>query len=99
MKLNSAGYKNFISANSIVYHRGNVSGEVRFTSHIYARSLFFQKWSKEIESGNGNSLSILQDIYARQSVLCGDYLIIDFSSSIFSDSYLDCIYNAKTLPR
>lgn len=97
MKLNSAGYKNFISANSIVYHRGNVSGEVRFASHIYARSLFFQKWSKEIESGSGNSLSVLQDIYARQAALCGDYLIIDFSSSIFSDSYLDCIYKAKNI--
>lgn len=97
MKLNSAGYKNYISANSVVYHRGNVSGEVRFASHIYTRSLFFQKWSKEINSSCSNSLSILREIYAQQIASNGDYLIIDFSSSIFSDSYLNCIYDAKSI--
>lgn len=95
MKLNSFGYKNYISANSIVYHRGNVSGEIRFASHIYARSLFFQKWGKDIDSNCSNSLSVLQEIYSQQVAPNGDYLIIDFSSSIFSDSYLNCIYKAK----
>lgn len=97
MKLNAAGYNNYISANSIVYHRGNVSGSIRFASHIYARSLFFQKWSKEIESNCSNSLSVLQELYAQYSVSSGDYLIIDFSSSIFSDSYLNCIFQAKNI--
>jgi len=97
MKLNSVGYENYISANSIVYHRGNVSGEIRFASHIYARSLFFQKWGKVIDSNNCNSLSVLQEIYTQQTASNGDYLIIDFSSSIFSESYLNCIYKAKSL--
>ena len=97
MKLNAAGYRNYISANSIVFHRGNVSGTIRFASHIYARSLFFQKWSKEIESNCSNSLSVLQKLYTHQSASNGDFLIIDFSSSIFSDSYLHCIYQAKNI--
>lgn len=97
MKLNAAGYENYISSNSVVYHRGNVSGEIRFASHIYARSLFFQKWSGEINSCCSNSLSILQEIYSLQNAQSGDYLVIDFSSSICSEDYLACLYQANDI--
>ena len=96
MKLNSIGRTNYISANSIVYHRGNGSGTIRFASHISARSLFFQKWGNEIKS-NEHALSTLQKLYAEQAGPCGTYLVIDFSSSIFSDRYLDCLYQAKDI--
>lgn len=95
MKLNALGYVNYISANSIVYHRGNVSGAIRFSSHIYSRSFFFQKWSKEIEEHSRKSLLILQKLYEQSPYSMEDCLIIDFSSSIFSDSYLNCLYKAK----
>lgn len=95
MKLNEFGYVNYISANSIVYHRGNVSGPIRFSSHIYSRSLFFQKWSKEIEEHSNKSLSVLQKIYEQYFNSIEDCLIIDFSSSIFSDFYLNCLFKAK----
>ena len=95
MKLNAFGYENFISANSIVYHRGNVSGPIRFSSHIYSRSFFFQKWSKIIEEHSNKSLSVLEKLYELNPYSIGDCLVIDFSSSIFSDSYLNCLYKAK----
>lgn len=95
MKLNAFGYVNYTSANSIVYHRGNVSGQIRFLSHIYSRSFFFQKWSKEIEEHSNRSLSVLEKLYELSPYSIGDSLVIDFSSSIFSDSYLNCLYKAK----
>lgn len=96
MKLNAIGRTNYISANSIVYHRGNGSGAIRFTSHIIARSLFFQKWGQEINASH-RALSTLQQLYAEQSAPEGTYLVIDFSSSVFSDKYLDCLYQAKNI--
>lgn len=94
MKLNNLKYRNYVSADSIVYHRGNVSGEVRFTSHIYARSYFFQKWRDEIEH-TSCALAMLEHLYSQQDVLSRDYLVIDFSSSLFSDDYIGCLCRAK----
>ena len=96
MKLNNLKYRNYVSANSIVYHRGNVSGEVRFTSHIYARSYFFQKWRDEIEQ-TSRALTMLEHLYSQQDILSGDYLVIDFSSSLFSDDYIGCLCQAKDI--
>ena len=80
MKLNAIGRTNYVSANSIVYHRGNGSGAIRFASHIYARSLFFQKWGHEIKTSHG-ALSILRQLYSEQPGAEGAYLVIDISSS------------------
>lgn len=98
MKLNAANYQNYVSANSIVYHRGNVSGEIRFSSHIYARSYFFQKWQHEIETGS-KALSVLAALYAQQYAPEGDYLVVDFSSSLFSDDYINCLCQEKNIFR
>ena len=96
MKLNAEHYRNYVSANSLVYHRGNVSGGVRFTSHIYARSYFFQKWCHEIET-DSKALAVLAEVYALQEASAGDYLIIDFSSSLFSHDYINCLCRVKDL--
>lgn len=96
MKLNAADYQNYVSANSIVYHRGNVSGEIRFSSHIYARSYFFQKWHHEIETGT-KALSVLAALYAQQYAPEGDYLVVDFSSSLFSNDYINCLCQEKKI--
>lgn len=98
MKLNAAGFRNYVSANSIVYHRGNVSGEIRFASHIYARSYFFQKWHSEIETGS-KALAVLAELYAQQYAPKGDYLIVDFSSSLFSNDYINCLCQEKNISR
>lgn len=96
MRLNALKYRNYVSANSIVYHRGNVSGEIRFASHIYARSYFFQKWRDEIEA-NSHALCILNNLYSQQEIPDGDYLVIDFSSSLFSRDYIKCLCHAKNI--
>lgn len=96
MKLNTIGRANYVSAKSIVYHRGNGSGAIRFASHIYARSLFFQKWGHEIKASH-RALSLLRQLYSEQPGAEGAYLVIDISSSIFSEHYLDCLYQAKNI--
>lgn len=96
MKLNAANYQNYVSANSIVYHRGDVSGEIRFASHIYARSYFFQKWSNEIKA-DSKALSVLAELYKQQYAPEGDYLVIDFSSSLFSNDYINCLCQTKNI--
>lgn len=96
MKLNAANYQNYVSANSIVYHRGNVSGEIRFASHIYARSYFFQKWHSEIEA-DSKALAVLAELYAQQHAPGGDYLVVDFSSSLFSNDYINCLCREKNI--
>lgn len=96
MKLNASGYRNYVSANSIVYHRGNVSGEIRFTSHIYARSYFFQKWGNEIQE-RFQALTLLAQLYSQQNIPDGDYLIVNFSSSLFSNDYIACLCQAKQI--
>ena len=96
MKINRLTLHNYVSAKSIVYHRGNVSGEIRFASHIYARSYFFQKWSEAIHQ-ESKALDVLKTLYAQQNVPEGDYLIIDFSSSLFSDDYIKCLCEATRI--
>lgn len=96
MKLNAANYQNYVSANSIVFHRGNISGEIRFASHIYARSYFFQKWHSEIEI-TSKALAILKELYAEQYAPSGDYLVVDFTSSLFSNDYLNCLCQEKNI--
>lgn len=98
MKLNAANYRNYVSAHSIVYHRGNVSGEIRFSSHIYARSYFFQKWRNEIDA-DSRAISVLTTLYAQQDAPQGDYLVVDFSSSLFSDDYINCLCREKSISR
>ena len=98
MKLNAANYRNYVSSNSIVYHRGNVSGEIRFSSHIYARSYFFQKWCSEINTAS-KALAVLTTLYAQQDIPKGDYLVVDFSSSLFSDDYINCLCQEKGISR
>lgn len=88
MKLNSHSLKNYISAKSVVYHRGNVSGEVRFSSHLQARTHFFMAWGKLKNQGTG--LEALRTLYKYTSVERGEYLIIDISSSLYSADYIDC---------
>lgn len=92
MKLNAAGRRNYVAAQSVVYHRGNVSGGIRFTSHLYARSLFFQKWGGH--SDPERALSVLETLYRQQAVPPGDYLVMNFSHSLFSGAYLQCLYKA-----
>lgn len=96
MKLNAIGCENYVSAQSIVYHRGNGAGAIRFASHTYARSLFFQKWGAAIND-NCNALCTLKQLYSHAFVAEAAYLIIDLSSSIFSDQYLDCLYQAHNI--
>lgn len=94
MKLNSKSWQNYVSVRSVVYHRGNVSGEIRFSSHIHARSLFFMNWSETIKSQS--NLDILRELYSFTRIYSTSYLIIDMADSLYSSDYIACfvkLYN------
>lgn len=88
MKLNTHSWKNYVSAKSLVYHRGNVSGEIRFSSHIQARTHFFMAWGNNHDQEKG--LEVLRNLYKYTSVEEGEYLIIDMATSLYSTNYIDC---------
>lgn len=89
MKLNAASWNNYISAHSIVYHRGNVSGEIRFSSHTYSRTHFFMTWSETIKANS--NLNLLKHLYSFTPVRPAEYLILDFSTSPYSADYIKCL--------
>ena len=89
MKLNSKAWHNYVSSNSIVYHRGNVSGEIRFSSHISARTLFFMNWNENITKES--NLSILSKLYSFAKISDKEYLIINMSDSLYSMDYILCL--------
>lgn len=95
MNLNKHGYKNYCSSGSIVYHRGNVSGTIRFSSHIYARSLFFKKWGEHANLSQG--MQVLGQLYSAQTIPKNNYLVLNLSSSLYSEDYLDCLKRAHGL--
>lgn len=88
MKLNTHSWHNYISSKSIVYHRGNVSGEIRFASHTQARTHFFMTWGNTQNQERG--IEALRTLYEYASVEEGEYLVIDMSASLYSTNYIDC---------
>lgn len=89
MKLNSKTWHNYVSSNSIVYHRGNVSGEIRFSSHINARTLFFMNWNETITKES--NLHILSELYSFSKIPDKEYLVINMSNSLYSTDYISCL--------
>ena len=95
MEIIKAGYTNYCSAKSVVYHRGNASGNIRFTSHMYARALFFKRWGNSTD--DALSLKLLARLYGEQPCCSGTYLVLNLSSSICVDDYLNCLKNVYNL--
>ena len=89
MKLSQMGYNNYVTTNSVVYHRGKVAGQIRIMGEEDTRALFFARW--------GNKSSICgTDIYCNLLSLtniehASEYIFFNFSKSLYLKQYKKCI--------
>lgn len=89
MKLRQLGYNNYVTTNSIVYHRGKIAGQIRIMGEEDTRTLFFARW--------GNKMSINgMDMYSTLLSLINvehapEYIFFNFSKSLYLENYKKCI--------
>ena len=91
-KIRELGYSSFATTESVVYHRGKVAGQIRIMGEEDTRALFFAKWADKLKI-DGLSLfrKLLLNYYSAYS---HDYLLINFSKSIYFEQYIDSIKKA-----
>lgn len=94
LSLRLSPLKNYVSSQTIVYHRSSGSGNIRHTAYAKARSLFFKKWGHQ--DMNLETLDILKELYAEfKFEISGRYFIlINFSFSSYSNTYIDTLTSA-----
>lgn len=88
-KFHEAGFKNYLNAQTRVYHRGCVSGEVRTVMKADTKALFCSQWGTKYSC---EGLAIIQNMYENQikpSKKC--YLLFNFSASLFSKDYIELL--------
>ncbi|HET7433456.1 MAG TPA: glycosyltransferase [Thermoanaerobaculia bacterium] len=87
LKMAEAGRPARISARSIVYHRGVVSGAARYAHYADAKALFFKRWGTRVGS---EGLTFLTEaaflLRGRTSAI--PHIAVNLSSSIFSSDYI-----------
>jgi len=86
--------KNYVCSKSIVYHRSGTSGSVRYMAYTKARSLFFKKWyNHNLED---EALIALKEMYSEyvDRIPSTFYLLLNFSSSIYSEKYINVLQEA-----
>jgi len=89
MKISQLGYNNYVTTNSIVYHRGKIAGQIRIMGEEDTRALFFARWGKEMLIDGRemfcNLLSLNKVEYAPE------YIFLNFSKSLYLKKYINCI--------
>jgi len=95
MKLQQMGRGGIVSAGSLVYHRGAVSGAIRHAYYADTKSLFFHRWSSQL---NAQGLNFLEDacrlLRAERSMATKPFLAINLSSSLSWSDYIDTAESA-----
>lgn len=89
MKISQMGYNNYVTTNSIVYHRGKIAGQIRIMGEEDTRALFFSHWGiSSLPDGTDvycNLLSLANVPYA------SEYIFFNFSKSLYLSKYKNCI--------
>lgn len=88
-KISKCNYKNYVTTDSIVYHRGKIAGQIRVMGEEDTRALFFSKWSRDL-SADGESVYCQLLSYA-DCVFARNYIFFNFSKSLYLQQYMDCI--------
>lgn len=94
-RIHLLGKENVISTNSIVHHRGHVSGNIRTAPFRQdSKAYFFKKWGNRIQT---NTLDMLKELYSSFPVqeISNKVIIVNFSNSLSRKDYIDLI--CKTL--
>lgn len=90
LKVYNKGYINMLSTNSVVYHRGGVSGDIRNKPFRQdAKALFFKKWGHVNFS---EAFCILKELYRDTEINISHgtgVIIVSFSNSVSRDDYIN----------
>lgn len=89
MKISQLGYNNYVTTNSIVYHRGKISGQIRMMGEEDTRALFFAQWGNKLLP---NGTDIYCYLLSLANIPCAsEYIFFNFSKSLYLDIYKECI--------
>lgn len=89
MKLRMLKLKNYVTTNSIVYHRGKVAGQIRIMGEEDTRALFFNRWNEKIPSEGVRMYLFLLSLSLHKTEK--DYVLFNFSKSLYLEKYIECI--------
>ncbi len=89
MKLNLMGYSNYVTTNSVVYHRGKIAGQVRIMGEEDTRALFFSRWGNKISIDGAKVYCSLLDLANIKPA--SEYVLFNFSKSLYLAQYKECI--------
>lgn len=96
-RLHLLGKTNWISAESIVYHRGHVSGSIRTLPFRQdSKAWFFKKWGTQIHT---NTISTLKNMYKSFPVdsIGNNVILVMFSNSLSRLDYVSAIADALNI--
>lgn len=91
-RLNREGRETWVSSKSIAYHRGMVSGKVRYAFHSDVKTLFFRRWGSKLENDGLDILRYSCSLFNENKPLKeGKYLAINLSNSLYFHDYIDTL--------
>lgn len=89
MKIRQMGYNNYVTTNSIVYHRGKIAGQIRIMGEEDTRALFFSHWRNELLPDGAD---VYFKLLSLANIQCGsEYIFFNFSKSLYLGIYKKCI--------
>lgn len=92
-KIFEAGYNNYVCSKAIVYHRGNIGGEMRSLSVNDTKALFFKEWGNK-KVNHGLKFFSQQCInFHKNNTTEGEYIFVNFSNTLYLNDYIDTITN------
>jgi GT2 family glycosyltransferase len=95
LRLCQQGLESWVSSSALVYHRGGVSGKIRYSSYADTKTQFFSRWSDSItDDGQQLIAEACRELVSteKQSNLAGmDYLFANLSSSIHWRKYMELV--------
>lgn len=90
-KIYQNGYKNYVSAKALVYHRGKVAGTVRMLSTDDTKAYFFKEWGNALPDQGLQFLNYCFRQFSKKHSISKDYILINFSRSLFLGDYIESL--------
>lgn len=93
LKMTEIGRPPRVCSESVVYHRGTVSGNARYVHYADAKALFFRRWGGSIRN---DGLDFLAEacLPLREQMPARPFLAVNLSSSLFANDYIDAAADA-----
>ncbi len=90
-KILELGYNNYVCSKAIVYHRGNIGGEMRSLSVMDTKALFFKEWgNKDVNNGLKFFAQECRNFSQKNSTE-NEYIFVNFSNTLYLEDYIATI--------